>query len=58
MAAKTLTVARKVWVSKGLSKPVKRKTGRTKSLVGGMSLSSLEEQRKRMSGAERSHKRE
>lgn len=45
MAAKTLIVARKVWVSKGLSKPVKSKTGWTKSLVGRMDLSSPEEQR-------------
>lgn len=34
MAAKTLIVARKVWVSKGLSKPVSNKTGWRMSLVG------------------------
>ena len=34
MAAKTLIVARKVWVSKGLSKPLSNKTGWRMSLVG------------------------
>lgn len=34
MVARTLIVARKVWVSKEVSKPVKSKMGWIKSLVG------------------------
>lgn len=45
MAAKTLIVASNVWVSNGLSKPLKSRTGWTKILDGGMALGSLDEQR-------------
>lgn len=41
MAAKTLIVARKVWVSKGLSKPANSRMGWTKSLVGWIMTSGL-----------------
>lgn len=53
MAAKTLIVARKVWVSKGLSNPVvNRRMGWTKSRVGSIMTSGLieAEQRNSISG--------